>query len=1266
MIMGDQVKVCSLNCQGLGDHDKRRDVFKYLKKLKYSIVCLQDTHFSKKSERLIESEWGFKTFFNSLDSRSRGVAILFNNNFELKVHSSFSDNSGNVLFVSAEINDKLVLLVNIYGPNKDNPEFYTLLNQRIHKYEINNILIVGDWNLLLNPEIDCFNYKHINNPRARQEVLHIKNNLMLFDVWREENMEEKKFTWKRKLQGGELQMGRLDFFLLSESLTHLSCKEKILPGYRTDHSIIEITLNFSKDVFKSRTFWKFNNSLLFNTDFITEAKENIFETKKQYGALCYNRENIKDIDNEFFQTYINPQLFLEMILLNVRSLSISFSSALRKCDNEKEKNLERKILTLENDPVNNFEEIHILNTELKELREKKLKGSFIRSRAKWIDEGEKPTRYFCNLENRNFVSKRMTSLVNDQGIELTTPCGIKSEVNSFYQNLYKSREHLIQNVDLHERLNDTTPTLSDEQAYSLEGPISFEEASNTLKKMQNGKSPGSTGFTTEFFKIFWKDIGYFVVNSLNFGFLNGEFSTTQKEGVITCIPKPNKSKKYIKNWRPISLLNITYKIATGCIANRLKKILPNIIDLDQSGFISGRFTGDNIRLIYDLLFYGKQQQKKGLMLLIDFEKAFDTVAWSFIQKCFKFYNFKEDIINWIKAFYKNIKSTVIVNNEPTEWFPVERGCRQGDPISPYIFLLCGEILAHMIRQSDDIKGYNLLDKEIKISQYADDTSLFLDGTPESFEYCVHSVLEYAKYSGLAMNFDKTKVVWFGCKDEQNVFLPEMKFEWNPKKFSILGIEFTSDLEEITNKNIENKLIDMQREINNWSRRNLTPFGKVTVIKSIILSKIVHILIALPTPSQNMLKKINNMLFNFLWDGKPDKIKRKTARNKIEKGGIGMIDVESFNKALKLTWIRRLLKGETKWKSVTISLYPKIENIMKYGNDYIHQLHKSIENPFWSDVMLYLFHFYDKFCPSCLEDLYETSFLYNNKIKIDKFIISNRFLENNNIHLIKHLIENDEFLSYNAFSIKYNIQINQLTFMSIIRAIKKSTNINDLEREGKRINQQPPYHHILKDKKGASNIYNIFIEEKIESKGYKRWEEKLGLSEEEWTSGFTLLKFTTRDTRLRWLQLRILHNILTTNRIVSKFTFNQSDLCTFCHNHSETIQHLFWGCDTVQEFWESLTRLINRRCKHSHDFRVDEKLVLFGQSEYLYTDEVCNLIILLSKMYIYKSKVKGSPLSINCFVKELFSRYNTEKIVYKGSQDFLNKWSPYLDLFRSLG
>ncbi len=142
-------------------------------------------------------------------------------------------------------------------------------------------------------------------------------------------------------------------------------------------------------------------------------------------------------------------------------------------------------------------------------------------------------------------------------------------------------------------------------------------------------------------------------------------SITQREGIITCIPKPNKPKQYVKNWRPITLLNVSYKIASSCIASRIKFILPKIIGIHQSRFMSGRFTGDNVRLVYDILSYAKVKNKEGILLLIDFEKAFDSISWSFLHNTLEYFNFGENLRSWIHLFLKDIKSRVFINGQPS-------------------------------------------------------------------------------------------------------------------------------------------------------------------------------------------------------------------------------------------------------------------------------------------------------------------------------------------------------------------------------------------------------------------------------------------------------------------------------------------------------------------------------------------------------------------------------------------------------------------------
>ena len=147
-----------------------------------------------------------------------------------------------------------------------------------------------------------------------------------------------------------------------------------------------------------------------------------------------------------------------------------------------------------------------------------------------------------------------------------------------------------------------------------------------LKSMNNQKSPGSDGFTTEFYKFFWKDIGHFLVRYINYGFRSGEMSITQKEGIIAGIPKEDKPKQFLRNWRPITLLNTSYKIVSSCIAARIKTVLPKMIHKDQKGFMKGRHIWENLRLLYDVLVYTNFYKRPCLLLAVDFEKAFDSVC----------------------------------------------------------------------------------------------------------------------------------------------------------------------------------------------------------------------------------------------------------------------------------------------------------------------------------------------------------------------------------------------------------------------------------------------------------------------------------------------------------------------------------------------------------------------------------------------------------------------------------------------------------------
>lgn len=246
--------------------------------------------------------------------------------------------------------------------------------------------------------------------------------------------------------------------------------------------------------------------------------------------------------------------------------------------------------------------------------------------------------------------------------------------------MYRNVDNSLEEYDLHEDLNDQNiRKLSNEESGSLEGYISLKEAAEALYNMKSNKSPGSDGITSEFFKVFWKNIGIFVVRSINYAYEHNLFSITQRLGIITYLPKGDKSKHLLKNWKPISLLNTVYKIASGSIANRIKKYLVKIIHPDQTGFIQGRNIAENIKPLYDIMQYREEEKIPGLFLLVDFEKAFDSVSWSFLKKSLRYFNFGESIRKRVSNFYSNITSAVNQGGNISDTFCLYRGCRQGDP-----------------------------------------------------------------------------------------------------------------------------------------------------------------------------------------------------------------------------------------------------------------------------------------------------------------------------------------------------------------------------------------------------------------------------------------------------------------------------------------------------------------------------------------------------------------------------------------------------------
>ena len=293
-------------------------------------------------------------------------------------------------------------------------------------------------------------------------------------------------------------------------------------------------------------------------------------------------------------------------------------------------------------------------------------------------------------------------------------------------------------------------------------------------------------------------------------------------------------------------------------------------------------------------------------MLIDFQKAFDSISWKFLYSILTIFGFKDSFCKWIKVLNTDVSAAILQCGTLSEFFNIERGCRQGDPISAYLFILCAQIMFLLIVNDKNLKGISVNGNEFKITQFADDTTLILDGSKSTLLAALNVLEVFGNMSGLKVNMDKTKLVWIGkkrhSKDKLNV---GKDLIWGASDFTLLGIKFSVDLSNMIELNYLPAINNLEKLLNLWSHRYLTPIGKITVIKSLALSKLNHLFLSLPSPGKDILKQLETKLYKFIWSGKPDKVKRKTLTKHYFDGGLNMIDLGTFISAIKITWIRRL-------------------------------------------------------------------------------------------------------------------------------------------------------------------------------------------------------------------------------------------------------------------------------------------------------------------------------------------------------------------------
>ena len=1229
-------KLLTLNVRGINKEGKRRSIFRYVKSKCTDICFLQETYSSKDIEHIWRNQWGGHVIFSHGTKHSKGVMILIRPGFNIDMDKIVCDKTGRYILIHARISNQNVLLLNLYSPN-DMGEQLEFLK------EIQNILVTenetgfpmlvgGDMNLILNPDVDRKGGNFCKSTAYKKvtEVFHsIVEEWGLCDIWRLKNPNVKRFTWRQKSPAIH---SRLDLWLISICMFDHCVETDILPSVRSDHSAVIMVL-CNIDSLKGPGLWKLNNSFLQEELYVNELVP-MFDVWKQEAAILDDK-----------------RMTWEYIKYKIREFSINYGKKKKKEMDHSEKNLEQKLKAIDEELDQNedrddlYLEKERITQELQNIDKYKTEGLILRTRSTWYEEGEKSTKYFLRLISRNAVKSNMTKLYTGKKF-ITNQKEILDKQADFYEELY--RDKLDKGIsDMIEYLSDVNmPELSEEDKEICNGKVTKDECYKTLLLMKTNKTPGNDGLTVEFYKRFWNELGYLMVECFNLSYDIGELSITQKQAVIVLIDK-GKDRTLLKNWRPISLLNVDYKILSKTLSERLKNILSKIIHPDQTGFVYGRNIVENIRTVLDILEYTKAENIPGILINIDFEKAFDSVNWDFIKVVLeKKYKFDHTFVKWINVLYNGVSSCILNNGYTSRYFNLHRGVRQGDPMSPYIFILIAEVLACKIRQSKKIEGVKIGGHNIKVLQYADDTNGIVLNV-KSAKHFLYVVEEFGTVSGLSLNKEKTQALWLGkCRNSKE---KPLGIEWPDKPLRVLGVYISYDKTECELLNFEKKISKCKNIMNDWRGRNLSILGKVQVIKTFIISQFLFVTSAIAMPGA-YVDVLNKLIISFIWGGGKHLLSKEILYKNKANGGLDVPEVGNLVKVSNLKWIKNFMLGVNGyWKAFLVHFLKlhKIDiNILLYSNVNVKLIKGLLKVPeFYRNVLC-------DWVTYVQTSTRRSNFIwYNQNIIIKNApVFYKEFYDIGICNLSDLYDEKHKLRPFEHWTKKGLSSNNWLNWCGLITSVK---NVSEIKVDAKE-NTFVIDDRNLMECTTKELYYCVNKKGGIENVQVPRLANYVSLYNElEWKDIYMYVFNHLIDTKSKQFQYKFIHDILVNRYWLNKWKITDSNLCRLCGNDVENLLHMFWECIFTQRFWIDTNEYLYRKL----NITLNKEEVFFGMN-----NMVSNTIIVNAKKYIYNTFVKDGKPKLEIFLHSLSHVIQIEYNIYKRKKnvsEWQRKWSPFI-------
>ncbi|KAI8521369.1 hypothetical protein Bbelb_011230 [Branchiostoma belcheri] len=612
------LRVMSLNVNGMKDVDKRRLAFDFCRNNKIDIAALQECHVASIADKIRWSrQWRGKSLWFLGTNSARGVGVLLSP--RVKLISSRSDTEGRVVSALIEYNETRYNVANLYAPCS--PAERATFFENVHQYLFPNasLILLGDFNCVLDPDLDRYTTSvHAPGTRA-QDVVQLSDlceDLGLKDAWRSEFPSRLDYTWRSPTNNSRSRLDRI--YVPSPAIS----SSEIIACPFSDHDAVLTSLTLEPDTQMGPGVCKCNVKVLEDVLFDNEFKDLYPQWRAQKGDLSWRE-------------------WWDSTKRRIKDLVSSHSK--RRYEEAKD--------------------------SLNKLNQERMTGQRLRSRIQHIENDEKPSRLFFKTERQEGQKKVIKVIRKPDGVVVDTPEEILDTFQSFYSKLYEEGQ-----IDMSEQkyfLNQLQASLQEESKDALERDLTLFELEEALKDMANNKSPGSDGLPREFYLRYWEIIGRDILEVFKEGLAEEQLSPLQREGVITLLEKPGEKLNPV-NRRPISLLNVDYKILTKALANRLKVVAAEVVHRDQSCGILGRSIVDSVTPLRDIAAYANYKAIPCVFLALDQEKAFDRVDHQYMVKVLEHLGFGPRFQSWIKTLYQDVSSRVLVNGLLSSPVSIER------------------------------------------------------------------------------------------------------------------------------------------------------------------------------------------------------------------------------------------------------------------------------------------------------------------------------------------------------------------------------------------------------------------------------------------------------------------------------------------------------------------------------------------------------------------------------------------------------------------